>query len=200
MERNGVVRLGDHLKERLFARRLRRRDPEALRRLYEMYRNHLYYSVILPRVGDEEKAKDLLAETFRKAMENIESFRVKGKGLVAWLSTIARNTCRDHGRSLARRGVFLPQFQTYVEVFRAGERDLEQRLSQQEEQRRLRVAIDEVMAQLRPRYRQALELRLIQELERQQCAQLMNVTIGNFDVIYLRAVRAFRQRWRDTFG
>ena len=51
------------------------------------------------------------------------------------------------------------------------------------------------MGQLQDRYRLAIELRLVQELSREDCAQRLGVTIGTFDVLLFRAVRAFRKHF-----
>ncbi|MCB9624549.1 MAG: hypothetical protein H6723_14645 [Sandaracinus sp.] len=48
---------------------------------------------------------------------------------------------------------------------------------------------------LNPRYRQAIELRFFDERERQDCADLLEVKLGTFDVLILRALRAFRKEW-----
>ena len=47
------------------------------------------------------------------------------------------------------------------------------------------------------RYRVAITLRLIDELSRDECASQLGVTIGTFDVLLFRAVRAFRKRFGD---
>ena len=49
------------------------------------------------------------------------------------------------------------------------------------------------MSQLNPRYAEALRLRLLDELEREECARRLDVTVGNFDVILHRACAAFRK-------
>jgi RNA polymerase sigma-70 factor (ECF subfamily) len=46
----------------------------------------------------------------------------------------------------------------------------------------------------------AIELRLVQELSREECAKRMNVTIGTFDVLLFRAVRAFRKHFGEREG
>src|ERR1051325_3537687 len=46
-----------------------------------------------------------------------------------------------------------------------------------QERRAHRAAIDETMGQLQDRYRLAIELRLVQELSREDCAQRLGVTI-----------------------
>ena len=53
------------------------------------------------------------------------------------------------------------------------------------------------MARLQDRYRTAIELRLVQELSREDCAQRLGVTIGTFDVLLFRAVRAFRKQFGE---
>jgi RNA polymerase sigma-70 factor (ECF subfamily) len=56
------------------------------------------------------------------------------------------------------------------------------------------------MEGLTPRYRQALELRFFRDLAREECAQLMQVKLGTFDVLVLRALRAFRREWELHFA
>jgi len=56
------------------------------------------------------------------------------------------------------------------------------------------TAID---GRLKERYRIAIELRLIQELPREDCAKRLGVTIGTFDVLLFRAVRAFRKQFGE---
>jgi DNA-directed RNA polymerase specialized sigma24 family protein len=63
-----------------------------------------------------------------------------------------------------------------------------------------RSRIDEAMQRLAERYRLAIELRLIQELPREDCAKRLDVTIGTFDVLLFRAVRAFRKQFGDRTG
>jgi DNA-directed RNA polymerase specialized sigma24 family protein len=41
---------------------------------------------------------------------------------------------------------------------------------------------------------------LVQELPREECARRLGVTIGTFDVLLFRAVRAFRKHFGDRAG
>jgi RNA polymerase sigma-70 factor (ECF subfamily) len=63
-----------------------------------------------------------------------------------------------------------------------------------------RERIDEALSSISPRYRTAIELRLIEELPREECARRMEVTTATFDVVLYRAVRAFRKSFgtRDS--
>jgi RNA polymerase sigma-70 factor (ECF subfamily) len=60
-----------------------------------------------------------------------------------------------------------------------------------------RARIETALDGLAERYRLAIELRLIQELTREDCARRLDVTIGTFDVLLFRAVRAFRKQFGD---
>ena len=53
--------------------------------------------------------------------------------------------------------------------------------------------VEAALAQMNPRYAQALRMRLIEDHDREVCAQALDVTVGNFDVILHRAAKAFRK-------
>jgi DNA-directed RNA polymerase specialized sigma24 family protein len=57
-----------------------------------------------------------------------------------------------------------------------------------------------VLASVNPRYRRAIELRFLDDRSREDCARLMEVKLGTFDVLLLRALRAFRQQWHELIG
>jgi RNA polymerase sigma-70 factor (ECF subfamily) len=56
------------------------------------------------------------------------------------------------------------------------------------------------MGKIADRYRIAIELRLVQELPREECAKQLAVTVGTFDVLLFRAVRAFRKQFGEREG
>jgi RNA polymerase sigma-70 factor (ECF subfamily) len=56
------------------------------------------------------------------------------------------------------------------------------------------------MSGLNARYRRAIELRFVEEFSREECAAALDVKIGTFDVLLLRALRAFRKEWTTRFG
>ena len=58
-----------------------------------------------------------------------------------------------------------------------------------------RALVEETLALLHPRYATALRLRLLEDRDRTECAELMEVTLGNFDVILHRASKAFRTKY-----
>jgi RNA polymerase sigma-70 factor (ECF subfamily) len=52
------------------------------------------------------------------------------------------------------------------------------------------------MEELHPRYARALTLRFLEDRTRDECATLLEVKVATFDVVLLRALRAFRERWQ----
>jgi len=63
---------------------------------------YLYY-----RVGNQATAEELTSEVFVRMVERMDRYRYRGKPLLAWLYTIARNLLTDHYRQ-ARRSTPLP--------------------------------------------------------------------------------------------
>ncbi len=53
--------------------------------------------------------------------------------------------------------------------------------------------IDTSLGLMNERYAQALRLRLLDDKSREECAEALGVTVGNFDVILHRAAKAFRK-------
>jgi RNA polymerase sigma-70 factor (ECF subfamily) len=56
-----------------------------------------------------------------------------------------------------------------------------------------KAQIHAALQTMNPRYAQALRLRLLEDQDRELCAETMGVTVGNFDVILHRACKAFRK-------
>ena len=53
--------------------------------------------------------------------------------------------------------------------------------------------LHEALGTLNERYRRAIELRLIDERSREECAAALSVTVATFDVILHRALTALRK-------
>jgi len=87
--------------ERLL-RRARRRDPQALHKLVDMYSARLF-GLLYRLTGSRETAEDLLQETFLRVVRMIPEYRHGGR-FEAWLFRIAANLARDHARRQKRRG------------------------------------------------------------------------------------------------
>jgi RNA polymerase sigma-70 factor, ECF subfamily len=88
------------------ARRLERRDPEAMVDLYDRY-GRLAYSVIVAIVRDPAVAENLLQETFLRVWNRAHAFEPGCGALGPWLLAIARNRALDR---LHSRDAEVPEY------------------------------------------------------------------------------------------
>src|SRR5207248_8728818 len=132
------------------------------------------------------------------ALENLGGYRPQGGSFFGWLARIAVNKATDLHRQRARTGKALASFESLVAPLREGApaAEAERRL----DQRRLRAAVEDALSQLSPRYRRAIELRMLEDLPRAECARRMEIAIGNFGGVLLRALRACRSAWVARHG
>jgi len=168
---------------------------DAMRPILERYAAPLYGTVILPRLGDSASAEEVLRDTLATAVEKIRRFTWQGKSIYPWLRQIAINKVYDVHRQAKRSRRLADAMIHEVPVESDPTTHADAQLMADEERRAHRDRIDDAMGQLQERYRTAIELRLIQELPREECAKRLGVTIGTFDVLLFRAVRAFRKQF-----
>jgi RNA polymerase sigma-70 factor (ECF subfamily) len=170
---------------------------DAMRPLLDRYAQPLYGTVILPRLGDTASAEEVLRDTLATAVEKIGRFTWRGKSIYPWLRQIAINKVYDVHRQSKRSRRLADAMAQEVPSETEPETHADAQLIADQERRSNRERIDETLDQLAERYRRAIELRLVQELPREVCARRLNVTIGTFDVLLFRAVRAFRKQFGD---
>ena len=141
-----------------------RNDPDALGELYRRHADAVYRWF---RGRTEERtAEDLTAETFAQAACSLRRFRDEASGSAApWLFGIAKNLLRRYGErqrveTAARRRLGMPIQSDELEA--ADERASVHRLTGE---------LNGAMATLPPGQRQALELRVVEELPYAQVAK-----------------------------
>lgn len=81
----------------LLIQRARSGDAAAVGELYERYQAAIY-SYVYYRVGNAAEAEDLVAEVFVRLVTKIHTFQDRGRPILAWLYTIARNLVANHHR------------------------------------------------------------------------------------------------------
>jgi len=84
------------------ARRLQRREPEAMADLYDRF-GRLVYSVVLAIVRDTAIAEDLVQETFLRVWNRAHCFEAGRGALGPWLLAVPRNRAIDYVRSRSSR-------------------------------------------------------------------------------------------------
>jgi RNA polymerase sigma-70 factor (ECF subfamily) len=182
--------------ERALVESAQQGDDAALRMLLDRFARPLYAAVILPRVGSPPDAEDILRDTLSRAVERLGTFRWTGAGFYPWLRQIALNLVIDRARRNARRSRAEgePERQAAVvqPLHHAGAEEL---LIEQQERAVALKMLEQALGQLNERYRRAIELRLLEERAREECAEALGVTVGNFDVIFHRALSALRKAY-----
>jgi RNA polymerase sigma-70 factor (ECF subfamily) len=170
---------------------------DAMRPILERYAQPLYGTVILPRLGDAASAEEVLRDTLATAVEKIRRFTWQGKSIYPWLRQIAINKVYDVHRQAKRSRRLADAMFHEVAVETDPDTHADAQLIADQERAAHRARIDEAMEHIAERYRVAIELRLIQELPREDCAKKLGITIGTFDVLLFRAVRAFRKHFGE---
>jgi RNA polymerase sigma-70 factor (ECF subfamily) len=155
-------------------------------------------ALILGRLGDRALAEDLLKDTFVTALEKIGGFVWQDRSMYHWLRQIALHKVIDHHRAVGRRKRLCQALR--AEVQESEEPAAATLLSAEQERRVAQQRIEGTLAGLHGRYAQAIRLRLCEERSRAECAQALGVSVETFDVLLLRAVRAFRKAYGEPDG
>lgn len=178
--------------EEQLLQRLQRGEQRAFRTLYDAFAQRLYRCIILPKLGLPDVAEDILRDTFLTAFEKIDRVRWQNRSLYYWLARIASNKVIDFHRANRRTERFVQGFTPYLELSNPGPRGPEDAYLSEEHLREVHTLIHTLLDRLNDRYRKAIELRFFEERSREECAQIMDVTIGNFDVILFRAIKRLK--------
>lgn len=169
--------------------RLQAGDRTAFATLYGWYGDKIYRQAILPRLPNRELAEDCLKDTFRTALEKIHTFQLANRSIFFWLRRIAINKAIDVHRRQRRDQQLQESVKSEPEPLTQPPPRPDRALEVQDTARLVHASLD----QMNPRYAEALRIRLLDGHSREECAELMGVTVGNFDVILHRAAKAFRK-------
>ena len=167
----------------------------ALAPLLTSHAKLLYATVVLPRLGNAVLARDIVRETLATAVEKIGTFAWQGKSIYPWLRQIAVNKIFDLHRHNQRSKRLADALAMQTASATDADDSPAAMLIADQERRHNRARIDAALAQLAERYRSTIELRLIHELSRDDCAKQLGVSVSTFDVLLFRAVRAFRKQF-----
>jgi RNA polymerase sigma-70 factor (ECF subfamily) len=178
----------------------RKGDRRAFAELYDAYAPELFRRILVPRLGNREAAEDALSETFRMLLERIDQYEDQGKTLWHWLSRVAANKATDMHRVKGRTSRALTSFEGLLAPLREGAPNPAHDVESVDERQKLVSAVSSVLDRINPRYRRAIELRFMEDKPREECAAVLEVKIGTFDVLILRALRAFRREWENEVG
>jgi RNA polymerase sigma-70 factor, ECF subfamily len=163
-----------------------RGDEMACAALYDRHYDAVYRYCYY-RLGDAELAQDLACEVFVRMVERLDAFRVRGRPLLAWLYTIARNLLTDHHRKNGRAS-HVPLDEASQEVPDVGidlGRHVDQRLGAE--------CLAAALAYLTEEQRQVILLKFMEDLDNAQVAHLLGKTEGAVKSLQHRALGALRR-------
>jgi RNA polymerase sigma-70 factor, ECF subfamily len=166
-----------------------RRDPRAFEPLYRKYVAQVY-SFAVYETRDRSVAEDVTELVFLRALAALPRFREQGEGprstFRAWLFTIARHTIANERRTRRRRPVVPLEAATFV----AAGRDPADVAAERAELERAWTAIDELPEDRR----QAVVLRLVNELTAREIGDIMGRSEGAVRVLIHRGLTTVRAR------
>lgn len=177
--------------------RARQGERNAIGTLYRTYAGAVFTRVLMPKLGNKEAAEDALSETFRLAFERLQQYETQGTSVYFWLARIAVNKAMDMHRARRVTGRAIVNLEAQMRVLFDTPETPDALLSGHTERREFEARLAQALSAINPRYRTALELRFLRELSREECALKMDVKVGTFDVLLLRATKALRKEWED---
>lgn len=184
--------------ERKMVLALQQGNRQAASWLYETFSDVLFRKIILSRLPYLEQAEDVLCETFRIAFEKIATYTVIDRSIFFWLRRIAINLVVDTYRKQVRKKELAERIlaRDAVDMVMASQSTTaDDLLSRSEEEEDTKTMVHKSLERLNPRYAKALRMRLLEDKTREECAEEFGISVGNFDVLFHRASKAFRDNY-----
>ncbi len=163
-------------KDLLLVEKARNGDGKAFAALLNRYRDSIYY-LHLKMVNNPADAEDLTIEAFGKAFKSIGTY-TPDFAFSTWLFKIATNNCIDFIRKKQMSPSLIDQMSNEDEDMTASLQsdlpDPEEILINEQKIIRLR----EVVEQLKPLYRDLIELRYYREFSYEEIAAELSIPVG----------------------
>jgi RNA polymerase sigma-70 factor, ECF subfamily len=174
------------------ARRLRAREPSAMRDLYDRY-GKMIYSVIMRIVRDSGAAEDLVQETFLRIWNRIQAFDQERGALGPWVLAVARNRAIDYLRSTDGRmsaGVLELERLEHPGQFC----HIDERALSMDRSRRLQDAFEK----LTPQQKTVVELAYYEGLSQSEMAERLQQPLGTVKTWIRSALKVLREQLSEA--
>ncbi len=161
-------------------------DEKAFAKLLERYKDAVYF-MLLKMVNNKTDAEDLTIEAFSKAFKKIDQYAPRF-AFSTWLFKIASNNCIDFLRKKREKFIsidgddFKNEGRPIIQL-KANILDPEEELIRQQK----KVIMRSIVKQLKPRYRDLIELRFFKEYSYNEIAEELNLPIGTVKAQLFRA-------------
>jgi len=160
-------------------------NEKAFASLLNRYRDSIYF-MLLKMVNNASDAEDLTIEAFGKAFRNLETY-TPNFAFSTWLFKIATNNCIDFIRKKRASPSILDQGQDEMDNYTV---NIQSDMPDPEESLIKRQKIDqlrEVVSQLKPRYKNLIELRYYKEYSYEEISKELKLPIGTIKAQLFRA-------------
>jgi len=191
----------DHMDEKILVQKAQSGDFDAFIELVEPYKGRIF-GLARKMTGNQQDAEDIVQETLLKAIDNIDKFRGES-AFGSWLYAIALNQARRHlGRE---KRTELQPIEEYLPNKGQGHSDDGHRLFDWKdphellEQEELRVILDDAIAELPVKYREAFLLRYFEEMSVKEVAKVIGESEAATKSRILRARVALRDSISKAF-
>ena len=178
-------------------------DRKAFEELVVRHQQRAYSLALHMCLGDVQEAQDLTQEAFLRAFRNIGSFRGDST-FYTWLFRIVVNTCLDGRRKRSRWENLFSFWRS-----RSEENEESDELETQPDQRpgadplanlsgrELSKEVRKALAQLPPRQRMALQLKVIHGMNLKEIADIMGAAEGTVKSHLFRATHRLQRTLKD---
>jgi RNA polymerase sigma-70 factor (ECF subfamily) len=175
------------------ARLIKRAQQGEESAVSQLYRDNVQaiYRYVYYRVGNQNVAEDLTAETFLRAIEGLDRYVYRGVPFRAWLYRIASARVVDHLRAQARENV-----QPLDAIRHGHDPGLESSVSTQLEIEKLTA----LLPRLTDEQQQVLILRFLSGHSVEETAALMDKTSGAIKSLQHRALRSLARLFEQEHG
>jgi RNA polymerase sigma-70 factor (ECF subfamily) len=160
----------------LLVEKAKKGNEKAFASLMNRYRDSIYY-MLLKMVNNPADAEDLTIEAFGKAFRNIDSYTPK-YAFSTWLFKIASNNCVDFIRKKQGNPTPLDHLQDNLDNLTV---NIQSDMPDPEESlinHQKIAALKDIVNQLKPRYKELIELRYYKEYSYEEIASELNLPIG----------------------
>ena len=158
---------------------LKNKDAQALSSLYDKY-SAAIYGVIIRMCRDENKAQNILQDTFLKAWEKSEQYNPEKGRFYTWLYRIARNTTLNAIRN-EKDLIQNADLSVYENEAEAVESDFE--------------GLNGSIQKLEVHHQQAIELVYFKGYTHREAHKLMDVPLGTFKSYVRQALKQLRENY-----
>lgn len=160
-------------------------DAQACAELYDRHYDAVYRYCYY-RLGDGDAAQDVAAEVFLRMVDKLDTFRPRGRPLLAWLYTIARNLVADRYRREGQANqVPLEEAMPLVDAGDGLDRRLDRRLEAE--------CLAAALAHLTEEQRQVILLKFMENLCNAEVASVLGKSEGAIKSLQHRALAALRR-------